>query len=628
MGNQMEIVKDTEGNRHLIFDESSLYDDSQMGDNLSDFEILQVLSENDENEEEMQDNCFCFVAKVRSLNNQKIYAMKKIELDKLDNPEKILNEIEKLKEMNNPHIVKYYKSFKDEENSNILYVIMEFMNNYDIKGFIKAHQVLNEDIKEEEIWNILLQCSSALDYLHRKEFANYGIRFNNIFMNNEQNAKIGVLSDLSLQNNYDYNAKNDIYELGKFFNNMIFFYHPKVMENLKSNSSIDITVIREENNKYSKELVNIISQMVDFDSSKRPDSSTLYNKVKQEYVKKYEKNESIKAVLRCLYAYPLLNSVMFNNEQMYKNNIEKYYINYWYTKAIKAFYGKGEYNIKECVDEFRRAIASENSKLDGNREIDPIFLTAFLLEKMHKELNKINRNSGMSQSKCGKYVINSVVDGEEEDRTNKEQMHLKFITYSNENINSEISNLFFGCVKTKRNCQTCKTGNYSFSNFCFVFFDLSTKEENQDFDIIKDGFEFQYNYSKLLESDKPDRVYCERCVTYQNHKEFNRYYSMNRQLIICFIRGNEYKNQSKIKFYDFIDLSPYIDITINSPSKYYFVGCITRSTNNQFEYYSKDPIQENWHHGNQMIEKPNIGEINDQVIMLFYNDINSNSNNH
>ena len=44
MGSQLETIKDSEGNNHVIFDESSLFDDSQMGDKLEDFEILQVLS--------------------------------------------------------------------------------------------------------------------------------------------------------------------------------------------------------------------------------------------------------------------------------------------------------------------------------------------------------------------------------------------------------------------------------------------------------------------------------------------------------------------------------------------------------------------------------------------------------
>ena len=43
MGSQLEVIKDQEGNSHIIFDKSALYDDSQMGESLKDFEILRVL---------------------------------------------------------------------------------------------------------------------------------------------------------------------------------------------------------------------------------------------------------------------------------------------------------------------------------------------------------------------------------------------------------------------------------------------------------------------------------------------------------------------------------------------------------------------------------------------------------
>jgi serine/threonine protein kinase len=136
MGSQMEIVKDSEGNNHIIFDESSLYDDSKMGDNLTDFEILQILNE---------DNNNLFVSKVRSINNHKTYAMKSIDLKTLGNDlNKCMDVLTKLQQLNNPHIIKYYKTFKDNEN---LYLIMEYMNNSDINGFIKAHQVLDKNIK-------------------------------------------------------------------------------------------------------------------------------------------------------------------------------------------------------------------------------------------------------------------------------------------------------------------------------------------------------------------------------------------------------------------------------------------------------------------------------------------------
>ncbi len=115
MGAQMEIVKDSEGNSHVIFDESTLYDDSQMGNNLSDFEILQILNNDDDN-----NNNHCFVSKVRSLKNHKIYAMKKIPMNNISNPmaQNCLAELKKLKEQNNSHIVKYYNSFMNN-NMNI-----------------------------------------------------------------------------------------------------------------------------------------------------------------------------------------------------------------------------------------------------------------------------------------------------------------------------------------------------------------------------------------------------------------------------------------------------------------------------------------------------------------------------
>jgi hypothetical protein len=41
MGSQIEMIKDQEGNSHLIFDKSVLYDDSKMGENLRILKILE-----------------------------------------------------------------------------------------------------------------------------------------------------------------------------------------------------------------------------------------------------------------------------------------------------------------------------------------------------------------------------------------------------------------------------------------------------------------------------------------------------------------------------------------------------------------------------------------------------------
>ena len=613
MGAQMEIVKDLEGNNHLIFDESSIYDDSQMGDSFSDFEILQILSNDNSS----------LVSKVRSLNNHKIYAMKIIKLNQVSRQyfiNKINNEFNKYKNLNNPHILKYYKVlYDDSANPDNIYLIMEFMNNSDIEGYIRAHQILEKNIKEEEIWNILLQCLSALDYLYEKN-----LRFHKILMNNEQNVKIGAFINFSLDNQNNC-WRNDLEELGRYFYIMCFSQDSRVKN---ANSFSEVYLSKDSNSNYSSELMNIIYSMI---SKENHDSvQDLYKTVKNKYEKKYAKNTSIKAVLRCLYAYPKFNKKM---KLLNSNNQNKYYINY-YLNVIKALSGYEEDDLKKCIIEFRRAIASENSKLDGNREIDPLYLLAFLLEKMHKETNKKEGNTMEPENVNKKYVISSEFNGEEEDKTNKDHMIQKFREYFNANFNSPISDLFFGFVKTKRNCQTCRTGNYTFSNFCFVVFDLSNNK-NKEFDLIEDGFKTKHYEHKIIEPDQPNRVYCERCLSFQKHYEFNRYYLMNKQLIISFIRGNNYKNCTSINFEEKLNLEPYLDIKGgNAPTCFYLVGSIIRVVNQQeekFEYYAKDPDNNNtWYTSEQKLNL-NSAPINyiknqGQIIMLFYNAINNNYN--
>ena len=55
-GSINETVKDSEGNNLVIFDESSLYDDTQMGNYFSDFEVLQILTEDEDNNNNNNNN--------------------------------------------------------------------------------------------------------------------------------------------------------------------------------------------------------------------------------------------------------------------------------------------------------------------------------------------------------------------------------------------------------------------------------------------------------------------------------------------------------------------------------------------------------------------------------------------
>lgn len=622
MGNLLEFTINAEGKKILNFDESNQYDDTKNGNRISDYEILQVLS---------QDNDINFVAKVRSLNNNKIYSIKKINLSNYQDQtikDKFRALMDKLKLLNNPHVIKYYHYF--EENNN-LYILMEFMNNADISGYIQAHQILNKAIPEEEIWNILLQCLSALDYLHSQELGNMGVKLANIFMNNEQNVKIGVFRELNFTQN-DFNPREDIYMLGKYFYAMMNSEMIKSEDIKQNNFFAQLNYKNVQNNTYSGPLIEIVDSM-SIDNNSDVKVEELYEKVKKEYVKKYAKNSSIKAVLKCLYSYKILNEIILNKKAIIENNKQKYYIHYWYSQAIDAIAGIKEEDLNLCIEEFRRAIASSYSKLDGNKEVDPLLLLTFLLFRLHQEMNEVdNDNLSNLNKKNAKYVITSSFDGEE-DKQNKDQMWNKFIVKYNSKVNSLISDLFFGFVKTKIICQTCRKGYYSFSNYFYIIFDLSDRDSKRDFDLIKNGFEIQFNKKRLILPDGPDRTYCDSCCSYQAFKEYNRYYMLRSNLIIIFNRGSNYKNKSKIIFDEKINLEPFIEEGIDSHKNFFLVGCINRvgemGKDERYSSYYRDPENTNYWHCDEYLDYSNvsipiISEINktqkkEQIIMLFYN---------
>ena len=610
MGGQIETFKDNEGNNHLIFDKSALYKDLNFGDKLSDFEILRVLgSFNGEN----------VISKVRSLKNNKLYAMKKVELNKIKNEQEkqlCLDQMEKLKTINHPHLLEYYKTFKDENNN--IYMIYEYMNNSDLNSFIKAHQYLEKNVNEDQIWNILLQCLSGLEYLHSKNLESLAIKPTNIFLNNEQNSKIGLFYDTPKLSDKNYYKKNDIYFIGLYFYKMVFSQY----DFISGSSWIDdFPVEKIKNNFYSEELLNIIYEMINENPNNVKTSSELYALAKREYSKKFTNNTSINGVLRCLYSFPEFNKFFLKNENYIKTNQEKCQVSYWLLNVINSILNNNNNNLNECIKEFRRALATDNTKLDGSKEIDPVYLLAFLFEKIHKESIKKSKTEIKKKNINEVYVINSRYKAEEvEDKENKDQMLNKFIHYFLDNMMSFISNSFFGFMKRKRICTVCKNGSYSFSNFCFIPYDLTKFTDYQCFDLINNGFLNNYNECKKVKN-----LFCDRCLAEQEHNEFNRIYSTCLNLIICFYRGRNYENNLFVNFPDNLNISNYVEAK-GSPTSFHLVGSINRIINNgkeEFIYFAKDPYKSTFwtsnYGGLETVGAPiqNIQQFG-QIVILFY----------
>ena len=615
----MKLSSDSQGNKYFSFEdnEDDLIENVEevIGNKSDDFDILQVLSENKEA------GVKGFVAKVRSRKNDKIYSMKKIYLtDKgninLQNVNSFMN---KLIEINHPHILRYYTYFREGNN---IYLIMEYMDNSDILGYIQAYQIFDKNIPEIEIWNILLQCLSALNYLSELNVGNIGIKLTNIFINNMHNIKIGVFRDFETNNkNIDKNEEIDL--LKKYFYVMIqsLKFQIKDLDNIGFLNGLKELDFK--NDFYSKELIDFMNNKFN------RDIPSLYKLIQIEYAKIFSKNSSIKAVVKCLSSYKIFTDELIKDRKLIESNEKKYYMTNWFLKALDALNGINEDNLSSFAEEFRMALASLYTKLDGNKEIEPILVFSFLLNKIHKETNKIDANQ-LNYSGYNTYIQNTrsnknyIFDGEEKDRTNKPQMLQEFVDCFGATMCSPISNNFISFMKNRKQCKNCFTCYYSFSTFLYIVFDLTKMRNEKTFDLINDGFNKNYNTPQTIGDDKSNPILCERCQTNRVFEEFNRYCMINNILIICFNRGHNYEKLTPINFEEYINVKDFIEPGINTAKDFYLVGSINRKIQNQnndteFVSYNRNPINDKWKsNGDINTIKKNQADKKEQIIMLFY----------
>ena len=158
-------------------------DNNEITTNSMDYEVLQVLGS----------GAFSCVLKVKSKINKQIYAMKKVDMDKILNKMGVNrkyfeNEIHFLQNLRSNFVCKCYTIFQED---NFLFFIMEFMNNGDLQTFYKANKALQKQIPEDKMWDIFFKSISGLKYIHEKGLIHRDIKLENLFLDDNFNIKIG-----------------------------------------------------------------------------------------------------------------------------------------------------------------------------------------------------------------------------------------------------------------------------------------------------------------------------------------------------------------------------------------------------------------------------------------------------
>ena len=138
---------------------------------------------------------FGSVCLVTRKEDKKLYAMKSINIGKLDKQEieAALNEVRILASLNHPNIIGYKDAFYDEK-SRTLNMIMEYADDGDISHKIQDNLKRRLRFEESTIWEWIIQLLKGLKYLHDNKIMHRDLKCANIFLMKNGLLKIGDLN--------------------------------------------------------------------------------------------------------------------------------------------------------------------------------------------------------------------------------------------------------------------------------------------------------------------------------------------------------------------------------------------------------------------------------------------------
>ena len=548
------------------------------------------------------------VNSVKLKKNQKYYAMKKL-ISKNNNDDQIKEEIKLLENLNHPHIINYYTSFKEE---NSWYIVVEYMNGQNLQDLINNNIKQKKYLEAKKVFELLIQCLSGLLYLHKeKKIIHRDIKPDNLLLDEDFNLKISDFGvSAKIDNNMSQNSKNyigpkrfsapevfdgniyefnnDIYSLGLTF---ILLMTNKININRKeftndTTNNLNTTNITNSNNSNSTNPANTTNDSITINIiNTTPNTNNKIYKtcIDEELPNIYpdDLKQLILSFLQNIYERP-------NSEKAFCEALHIYIFKYLKVTSIMALY-LCLFNIIKNIDYFEDNNIINDMKNNENNK--------YIFTKISFDILQYYYTSNFSkkdlEKKCKE--LRFLYDKEKYDINKSIEIDLfDFILFILKKLNEEIkqfdednnmiiNNNFFYSKNLVYQCKECNNVINEIPTLeCIcVLYPGKTNDYFKKFDInINDLFK-HFSMRRKYDNTK-EKVFCKNCQKEPNRVyKTNIFYTLPPNLIIKL----EYNDAKKFNLIieENIDIKEFVQRDDICQTKYKLIGVIFYDYNDNKE---------------------------------------------